>query len=161
MPPVDERFFKEDGEHLRAVVIARPPAIAYDQLVINKGTADGVAEGQEVLVSDDISIGVAGETFQETSRVILYSAYGREQNVFLEKTGVAAIAVGRGNGELAIVLPRDLSVFVGEKIITLAARPRVIGFVEKVEAPPNSPTQTLQIKQPFNIYNIYHVGVVR
>lgn len=152
---------EENEDFLKAEVIFRPPEIAYDQLIAAKGLKDGVKEGQIVLFGENIIIGFVGEVFEESSRVVSFSAFGDEHNVFLEEAGVSATAVGHGNGELRVSLPRDFPVFAGDRVFSLTSARYVVGFVEEIISSPSAPLKVLKIKQPFNVYNIYSVSILK
>lgn len=148
-------------ENSEALIIFRPPAIAYDQLIIDKGFRDGVREGALVIYSDYVLIGKIAEVFEDSSRVISFSSYGLEQSVFLEKAGISATALGYGNGEMIITLPRDFPAIIGDKAVSIEAPAYLVGIVERVESSPSSPLKTFIIKQPFNIYNLRSVNILK
>lgn len=152
---------EENGDFLKAEVIFRPPEIAYDQLIVARGLKDGVREGQIVLFGENIIIGFVGEVFEESSRVVSFSSFGGEHNVFLEEAGVSASSVGHGNGELRVFLPRDFPVFAGDRVFSLTSARYVVGFVEEIVSSPSAPLKVLKIKQPFNVYNLYSVSILK
>ena len=146
---------------IEAVVIFRPPAINYDQLILGKGAEDGVKQGQLVLAGKNIIIGTVSEVFDDSSRVVSFSSYGIEQNVFLAKPGVSVTAVGMGNNELSITLPRDFQAESGSAVFSLTNQPYIVGYVSEIETPPSAPVKTLKVKQPFNIYSLYSVNILK
>ncbi len=148
-------------DFIEAIVIFRPPAINYDQIILGKGSKDGVTPGQPVLAGKNMLIGTIGEVFDESSRAVLFSSYGLEQNVFLEKSGLAVSAVGQGNNELAITLPRDFQADENAAVFSLTDPPYIIGYVVYTQTSPNSSVKTLKIKQPFNMYNLYSVNILK
>ncbi|MEK7598995.1 MAG: rod shape-determining protein MreC [Patescibacteria group bacterium] len=143
-----------------AGIILAPPGLAYDQLIIDKGIEDGVAAGNMVLAGKNIILGYVEETFDSTSRVILLSSFGREQNLFLEKAGSAMLAVGKGANQLEASLPRDFPVETGENLFTLTEPPYLAGLVEKIDSGPSSPVKKLKIRQPFNLNNLRSVNIL-
>lgn len=142
-----------------AGVIFRPPQLAYDELIIDKGANDGLSAGKPVLVGEYTLAGELREVFAQTSRVILLSSFGREQNVFLEKSRSAVLATGRGSQELEVILPRDFPAEAGEKVFSFHQPPYLVGIVEKVVSLPTSPTKKLKIRQPFNLNNLRSVNI--
>lgn len=143
-----------------AGIILRPPGLIYDQLIVDKGTRDGVGSGNIVLAGKDMILGYIEEVFDSTSRVILISSFGREQNFFLEKANLSALAVGKGSNELETSLPRDFPVETGERLFTLTEPPYLAGLVEKIESSPSSPVKKLKIRQPFNLNNLRSVNIL-
>ena len=157
---LDQDVWIDGGDFLEALVILRPPAIAHDQLIVNKGFKDGVMDGQLVVIDDSVIVGKVGEVFEDSSRVISFSSYGLEQNVFLQQAGISATALGFGNNELIITLPRDFPVSVGDKAVSLTSQPYLVGIIESIDLSPSSPLKTLRIKQPFNIYHLRSVNIL-
>ena len=148
-------------DFLAATVIMRPPAIVYDQIIVDKGLKDSVKIGDIVLAGESVILGKVSEVFDESSRVILLSSYGLENNVFLEKAGVSASVSGYGNGELRAALPRDFNIKTGDRVFSLTDPKYFVGFVEKTNFSSNSPTKNAIIKQPFNVYGLFSVSIVR
>ncbi|MBI5787207.1 MAG: hypothetical protein HY446_01500 [Candidatus Niyogibacteria bacterium] len=144
-----------------ALILFRPPSISYDQFVVAKGEKDGVALGSLVLVGPNIFLGKVAEVFSETSRIEAFSSHGLELNVFLEKTNISVAAVGRSNHEFEITLPRDFPVEVGEKVFSLTDPPYLVGEVETVLAPASAPTKKLIVRQPFNIYTLRSLNILK
>lgn len=146
---------------LEARILTVPPAINYDQVIVGAGLEDGLFGGERVLVGESILFGEVGDVFSGTSRIISVSSYGRKQNVFLEKAGISAVAEGAGNNELTVSVPRDFQVEVGDRIFSLAERSYFIGAVEEIAAHPSSPVKILKIRQPFNVYNLRSLNILK
>jgi len=144
-----------------ALILFRPPSVSYDQFIVSKGEKDGVAPGNLVLVYPNIILGKVAEVFSETSRVESFSSYGLELNVSLEKAKISASALGRGNHEFEITLPRDFPIEPGEKVFSLTNPPYLVGEIEKVSSSASAPTKKLIIRQPFNIYALRSVNILK
>lgn len=158
-------FTSKASEELKgtvsALILLRPPALAYDQLVVDKGKKDGVLLDKLVLAGPNIILGKVAEVFEETSRVMSFSSYGLETNVFLQKAGVSASASGLGNYEFVITLPRDFPAELGEQVFSLTDPPYFVGSVEKIASPASASTKKLTVRQPFNIYNLRKVNILK
>ena len=161
MPRATEKTDGLQSEFLEAPVLIVPPAIDYDQLIVGRGIGDGVVSGQTVLAGHNVIFGTVGDVFDGSSRVISFSSYGREQNVFLEQAGISVLAIGAGNNELVVTLPRDFPVNLGDKAYSMTNRAHLVGLVEKIEIHPSSPTKILKIRQPFNVYNLRSVNIIK
>lgn len=149
-----------DEEKIQASIILWPPAIAYDHVIINKGRENGVYEGNTVLAYDNIFLGKIGEVFDTSSRVYLISKFGNEHNVFFEHSNTVLRAVGYGNSELRVELPREFPVNTGEKVFLSKEVPYLIGFIEEIVSNPQSTLKSAYIRLPFNINNVHTVGIV-
>lgn len=146
---------------ISALILLRPPALAYDQLITDKGKENGVILDKLVLVGSGIILGKVAEVFEETSRVMSFSTYGLETNVFLRVAGVSASASGLGNYEFEITLPRDFPVEEGEQVFSLTDPPYLVGTVEKIASPASASTKKLTVRQPFNIYGLRSVNILK
>ena len=146
---------------LRAPILMVTPSINYDQLIVGVGLEDGLAGDEKVLVGENILFGEVGDVFSGSSRIISVSSYGHKQNVFLEKAGISASAEGAGNNELTITLPRDFPVEIGDRAFSMTERSYFVGAVEKITAHPSSPVKILKIRQPFNVYNLRSVNILK
>jgi len=144
-----------------ALVLFRPPSISYDQFIVGRGEKDGVAPGDLVLAAPNIILGRVAEVFSETSRIESFSSYGFELNVSLEKAKISAGATGRGNHEFEVTLPRDFPVEVGERVFSLTDPPYLVGEIEEVSSSASAPTKKLIIRQPFNIYGLRSVNILK
>lgn len=144
----------------RAGILFRPPATPYDQLIIDKGEKDGLQVGKQVLAYEDILLGQVDEVFEGTSRVVLFSSYGQEQDVFLEHAQISVRASGQGNSEFLVTLPRDFPVRIGERVFSGSEPAYLIGLVEAVTGKASSPTKKIRIRQPFNLNHLHTVYVL-
>lgn len=152
---------EESKGTIAALILLRPPALAYDQLIVDKGKKDGVVSGNLVLVGPNIILGKVAEVFEETSRVISFSSHGLEENVFLQEAGISASASGLGNYEFAITLPRDFPAETGDQVFSLTDPPYLVGSVEKISSESSASTKKLTVRQPFNIYNLRQVNILK
>lgn len=147
----------ERREFLIASVISRPPYTPYDMLIIDVGSKDGVKEGMQVLAFGNVLLGYVTDVFFQISKVKLISSSGEETNVLLESSLNPAISVGRGGENFEIILPRAISVSIGERIITLGSRPLLVGIVERIEHQETDPYQKIIFRLPVNIQYLNRV----
>ena len=90
---------KSDSQkEILATILAKPFFSPYDTLVIDLGTADGIAVGDQVLVDGDIYIGFVNEIYSHSSKVVLYSSSGETVNVFVGSSTIEKTATGMGGG---------------------------------------------------------------
>jgi cell shape-determining protein MreC len=145
----------EGREQIVAAVIARPPRLAYDTLIIDVGASDGIEEGSHVFVLGDIIIGEVSAVYPRTALVTLYSTAGRETDVLVG--GVSAVAHGRGGGNYVIELPRDLQVATGTVVSLPGIDVSLFGVVENVVAHPADPVQELYFRNPYALSTLTFV----
>lgn len=149
----------EEQKYFIAFVISRPPQSPYDVLVIDAGSDNGVENGMEVTAYGDILIGHVNEVFAKTSKVKLISFPKEEINAMILDANVPVIAVGQGNGNFEINLPKAVEVKEGEKVVTLGINPLLLGIVEKIKSNPSDPFQKILFRLPINIQELNYVMI--
>lgn len=147
------------GRDVLGVVLSRPPISAYDTLIIDLGSSDGVGIGDRVYADGDILIGEVAETYSRQSKVALFSSPGRIVPIQLGRSGVQVQAVGRGAGNFSAKLPVEIGVEEGDPIILPQIRVHTFGVVEKVVVDSSDSLQTILFKAPVNINEIRFVEV--
>jgi hypothetical protein len=108
--------------------------------------------GKLVLDREGLAVGYIERVDGYSSVVRLYSTPDEKLNVLVTTKDIPAIAIGRGGGNFAIELPRDLEVSVGSPITIPGAEHVVLGVVEYVELDQTNSLQTILFRQPINIY---------
>ncbi|MEK7596428.1 MAG: rod shape-determining protein MreC [Patescibacteria group bacterium] len=141
-------------EKILANVILLSPEIGYDSFILDMGREDGVKAGMSVVSSGDVFLGYINEAYDKTSRVALISYFNQENNGFLENSGTPITITGMGGEMMKFSLPREASVQIGERVLTMASAPRLIGFVEKIEKSSTNPLQNIILRIPLNIRNL-------
>lgn len=141
------------------VVLARPPVSAYDTLVLDLGSDDGVAVGQRVYVDGSVLIGDIIETTANSAKVSLFSSPGRETSILIGDEKSEAQAVGRGGGNFLVRLPADISVTLGDVVVMPQLRTNIFGMVEEIEVGATDSIQTIYFRAPFNMHELRYVEV--
>lgn len=146
------------GEIL-AAVLKRPPLLAYDELVLDVGTGDGVAVGNSVYAPGRVLVGRVESVGASTARVILYSSPGKQYEVMIGPQHISASAHGRGGGQYEAEVARDSSVTEGDfvEIPSLADKP--FGTVTTVISDPTQPFKTILFAPMVNVYQLRWVIV--
>ncbi len=152
---------EEIKKFILASIIFRPPLTSYDMLIIDSGSRNGVQAAMPVLAFGNVLLGYAADVFDDTSKVKLISSFGEETNVFLESSGIPAIAIGRGGENFEIILPRQIKVNVGEKILTFGKQPFLIGLVEKIDHQTTDPYQKIFFRLAVNIQYLNQVFLLK
>ena len=154
---------------MRAAVIFRTPSIPYDQIIIDRGERDGIRRDMtavivpgttEASVGEEVLVGWVSDVFWDSSRVISPTSFSRETDVILEGSGTVVTAVGFGNRELRIRLPRDFPVRVGDLIFEAGSRRRLIGSVEKIVGEVSSAIKEAHVRQGINDRTVLSVYVI-
>jgi cell shape-determining protein MreC len=141
-------------------VLAKPPQLPYDSLLIDIGEDQGIKVGDQVIANANVYIGEVSEVLPHSAKVSLYSTPGRKLSVVLGVSAVTAEAVGIGGGNFNILLPREVEVKEGDVIVTPAITSNVFGIVEKVNFQDKDSAQTILFKSPVNVSELSFVEVV-
>ncbi len=130
------------GELLEQSVVARVQSGGSSNfdfsLVLNKGSADGLAEGQPVVNLQGL-VGRIDAVTSSSATVKLLTDPDHSVSVQLSSSGFVGSATGRGSGDLKFVSSRaDNPVQAGEVVVTLAGRypaGLLVGRIAKDAAP--------------------------
>lgn len=150
----------DEEEVVLARVLTKPNRSVYDTLIIDAGTEHGVVVGDHVLAGDRVVIGEVARVFGKSAVVSLFSSPGQQFDVEVGTTGISETAEGRGGGNFAVNVPRDVAVTVGDTIVAPGISDEIFGTVEELYVEPASSFKTILFKSPVNIFELRFVGVV-
>lgn len=145
---------------ISAAVLAHPPKTPYDTLIIGAGESDGISVERAVALPEGPKIGTVFEVFGRESKVLLYSAPGRETMAVLERHNVPVALIGRGGGNFEIHLPRDVEIEMGDKIVSPDLDAVLLGVVGDVEVEPTDAFKRVLVSGPANIHTLRFVTVL-
>jgi cell shape-determining protein MreC len=150
----------DESGGVASAVLVHPPQTAYDALIIDSGRAQGIQVGARVILSEGVELGEVESVSARQSVVKLYSTPGAKTNAILERGDIPVIILGEGAGNFKLILPRDLAVEVGDRIISTDINSRLIAVVEDVSQRPTDSFKVALAKGPANIFNIRFVLVL-
>lgn len=107
----------ETSKVLVAAILATPPRSPYDTVILDAGSRDGVAIGDEVL-SESVLIGRVSEVRSATSVVSLFSSPGARIPITVIHAGVGLSVEAEGQGGATFIarLPRNLLIAEGDEV---------------------------------------------
>lgn len=149
----------ESGTDILAGVLARPPISPYDVLVVDQGTEHGVVAGALVFGNGGVPLGTVAATTYRASRVLLYSAPGRETSAWIGSTRIPVMLVGEGSGAFRTRAPREASVLVGDEIYVAGPGALPIGIVREVVTDPSATQARVHIRPVVNPFSIPWVTI--
>ncbi len=144
-------------EGVSAPVLSNPSVSPYGTFVIGSGSADGVAVGSFVLSAPRVAIGQVREVGEHTALVGLFSAHGQKSEVMIN--AVRATYEGRGDGNGLVVVPRGITVNVGDASV-LPGLPFAIGFVGYIKSNPQDAETLVLVRVPTNLPGLSFVRIV-
>ncbi len=147
------------GTGVIAGVLARPPVTAYDVLVINKGTHQGVVVGARVYAMGGIPVGIIADAGSSSSRVALYSSSGRTTEGWVGEERYPVSVVGIGAGAFQVDVPREAPVKEGDILYFPGPGALPVGSVVRIESNASSPQAKLHIRPLVSVFSISSVAV--
>ncbi len=148
-----------DEAFVSASVLRKPPYSAYDTVLIDKGTDQGISVGNKVYGIGSVFIGDVVEVFPASAKVVLASSPDRKTVVALGDKAIQFEAIGKGGGNLELDVPAQFDVKVGDLVRLPGSRVHVFGIVEKVELDSSQSINRVSFKMPVNIFEITNVAV--
>ena len=134
-------------------------ASPYGTFMIGAGSSDGILPGDIVLSSESFVIGRVEETSEDSALVRELFASGVSTDALLSNTGITI--EGRGGGNARASLPREVSISVGDPVISPIFRGRAIGIVGAVEENQSRGEKVVYIRLPLNLSALKFVYIVK
>lgn len=155
-----------DDQVLIAEIIGVNPNPFRHELILNKGSEDGVFEGQAVLDAEGL-MGQVVEVGALTSRVLLITDVTHGVPVHVNRNGVRAIAVGSGKLDMLrlIHVPATADVVKGDLLVSSGLGGRFpkgypVGVVTKVAHDSGQPFAIVEAQPMANLDRSRHVLLV-
>ncbi len=147
-------------ERILAGVVARPPAVPYDLLVIDRGSDHGILEGALVYHAMNHVMGIVSKVYPESAFVTLFSSAGTETTVYLYGPNVLAYAYGEGGGVIRISVPQGVTLTEGDPVVLPSIHSGDIGVIERIVSLPTEPEQSAYVTFPVSLQSVrtVHVG---
>ncbi len=146
-----------------AKIIEADPATFSDNIVIDKGTDDGVKNGQAV-VSSGVFIGTVKQALAQTSTVLLITSKDSIVQAMLQNSRAKGVLRGGISGLYLDDITTDTEYKTGENVVTSGLGGGVpagllIGTAGKLESSQSSIFKTISVDGAVNIANLELVFV--
>lgn len=128
-------------ERIAASVLARPPYLPYDAILIDQGERDGVLEGAIVYHSHDQAIGFIAKVFSSSALVALFSTSGMQATVYVIGPDIYTPMYGEGGGVMRIEVPQGITMHEGDVVILPSVDSGILGTITEIESSPTQPVQ--------------------
>lgn len=145
--------------YILAAVLARPPFMPYDELVIDIGADASLSTTSLVYAPGNVLIGHVREVLSGSSIVSLYSSSGQTFDVMIGTTHIPAVAKGIGGGQYKADVPHGSAISIGDVVDDSALNDGPFGTVISIFTDPSSPFDTVLIAPPVDIYELRYVLV--
>lgn len=155
-----ERFGREpSASGVLARVIAAPSRSPYDVFLVDAGSADGVAEGDEAWFDTTLMLGTVESMSPHAARVRLFSSPGVESAVSVGTSTALFVATGLGGGVFELRIPKDISIEVGDALLLPGEGHGALGFVREVVAHDADSFQTVRAALSVNLFETREVVI--
>lgn len=138
-----------------ARVLTRPGQSPSGMIILDAGIAvlrQPIAPGDLVLGAGGVALGEVAAVYPRTAAVKLFSAWGERFEALVGPERLPAEARGRGSGNFAVSLPRDLAVAVGDPVMTVrGGKEYGLGRISAVSSDPASAFQEILFRSPVNL----------
>ena len=149
----------ENDDRILSVILARPPRIPYDSLIIDVGQDHDVQVGDLVYGEMDYLIGHIDAVYSQSSEVKLFSAPGEKIDVLLGSSTIPVVAEGRGGGNFYIKVPKNIVVAEGDEVTVPSLASIVLGTAEKVESSDGDAFSYIYFKLPVSLNALHYVEI--
>lgn len=147
-------------DRVMARVLVGPGRSAYDTLVVDAGSEQGILIGDRVVYAGAGVIGSIVEVYPTSSKVSLFSSPDRETMVIMGKETIPTTAHGRGMGNFESKIPQGSIVAVGDNVL-IPGENMILGIVGSIEGKPSEPFMHVLFRLPFNLSTIRSVEVIK
>lgn len=145
---------KPAGNFTAATIIARSPQIPLDSLFLDKGTKDGLGNGDLVLASERILIGKIVALSKNRATVALNSFAGVISYGYVGRTNEPLEIEGNGGGSVEAKVPIDFDIVVGDKIMVSGSLEFLAAVVGSVEEDHSSGFKNVLLSLPTDVSKI-------
>ncbi|MFP4022575.1 MAG: rod shape-determining protein MreC [Candidatus Paceibacterota bacterium] len=141
-------------------VLAKPPGVPYDVLIIDGGEDAGFSQGDKVYFGEAVLIGEIDKVYKSTARVILYSSAGVEIDVYINEREEIFTAHGQGGGSFLLEIDRNEEIEVGDHLFKEGKRVSFLGEVVDIEVPETGALKMVYARVSFDLFSLRNVFVL-
>ena len=157
----NELGLQPDAPYVRVAVIARPPQMPFDLLLVNEGSQGGVSVGDLALSSDRSLSGKVMEVSNKTAIVKVNSFTDNLLSGFVARTGESIELRGAGGGNLVAKTPIDFDMVVGDSVLVSFGADYVVAIVGAIEDDVSGGAKNALLSLPFNLNKIETLFILK
>jgi cell shape-determining protein MreC len=142
-----------------ATIVAKSPQIPLDSLFLDRGTADGLKDGDLVLTGERILIGKIVKASKNKSTAALDSFAGVTSYGFVARTNESLEIKGVGSGSMEVKVPIDFDIMVGDKLMVSRSFTYLVAVVGVIEEDRSSGFKNVLMSLPVDISKVNTVFI--
>jgi len=146
-------------ERVIARVVARPPQLAYDFLMINKGADEGVVLHAPVFSGKDQLIGFISEVKSNTALITLVTAPGFKATSYIIGPNIFTETEGMGGGVLRVHVPQGIPLQVDDIVILPATESGIYGRIFEIFTEASQPERFGYVSPDISTQNLTYVSI--
>lgn len=150
---------RQETSMITGAVLTHPPQTPYDIVIIDAGSNDSVTLGSKVFLPEGPILGTVSEVTSKWSKVKLFSAVGTETNAILERNNVPVVLVGLGAGNFKLILPRDVAIEKGDRLLSPDLARHLLAVVDSVSTRSTDSFKDILVKSPVNMFTFQFVFI--
>lgn len=150
----NELGLKPHFSFITAAVIARPPQIPMDSLLLDRGSDDGLKLGDQVFLSENILIGRIALISSKTATIAMTSSADFISYGYVSRTEESFEIKGAGGGFMEANVPIDFDIKENDKIISQGSADYLIAVVSSVEEDKSAGLKSVLMSLPINFDKI-------
>ncbi len=144
---------------LAARVVAKPPKLAYDYLLLDKGAEEGVIENAPVFTGADQLVGFVTDVKPHTALVTLITTPNFKATAYIIGPNIFTETEGQGNGVLQVRVPQGVVINEGDVVVLPAVASGVYGEIFSVKTNESEPYRTGYVSPEFSLQSLYYVSI--
>ncbi len=155
-------------DHVSAQVIARNVDSHHAEIVIDRGTQDGLENGMAVVAEDGVLVGRIVSVRERISTVMLTTDEGSRIAAAVAGAGhLSGMVQGEGNGVAKMTLiPQSEAISANTIVVTAGTEDKIpanlpIGLVDHVDTTPTDPFKTATLESLVGLHRLDLVVVLR
>jgi cell shape-determining protein MreC len=143
-------------------VLSGPGQNPYDILLLDfNASSSAVSVGKTIFADDDFILGKIISLNGSMAQAKLFSSADTQLSVTIGDQNIPATAIGQGNGNFFISLPRDTKIKEGDAVRVSSVGQSLLGLVGKIIKEPNDPFQKIYFRSPVNLSELKWVKVLK
>lgn len=154
-----------DYEIINGVVISRNPSYWLNEIVVNRGSKDGIVEGMGVVVSEGL-VGYVNQVYQSSCRVTLITNSSFNNTSVIVNNIYLILEYDEDNNLYINQLDNSDSIKVGDVVLTSGLTdkyPRgiTIGYISKIEENTYKTGKKLYVSLYYDINDLRYVSFLK
>jgi cell shape-determining protein MreC len=144
-----------------ATILIKPNRSPYDTIVVDAGTAEGVAVGQRVFARGNTLIGTVADVGAHTAHITLFSTPGQQTEGIIAGNDIMVTLIGKGGGAYEIDVPREVVLPQGAVVTNIATFAYPIAVIGTQISSERDALKRILAKTPINIQEIKWVEIAK